>query len=151
MTPASLTAVARHYTFIRETLGPNRGFHVAFLQRFCGGQDGDSWCADFASFVLDVAYMGKSPLHKTGSTRSMLVEATQKGFVVARPKPDCLFFFVRDDGTPHHVGIVTDVRRDGIVVGIAGNTSADGRSANGTGVFEHQIPTTNIVYVELPS
>lgn len=150
MTPASLTAVARHLLFIRETLGPNRGFWVNKLQREAGGKDGDSWCADFVSFVLDIAYMGLSPLPKTGSTQRMLDAARRRGWIVSAPALDCLYFFVHPDGAPHHVGIVTDIRDHGIVVGIAGNTSPDGTSVNGTGVFEHQIPTTNVVYARLP-
>src|SRR3954471_9827145 len=77
-TPASLTAVARHLLHVRETRGPNRGFWVSKLQRECGGRPGDPWCADFVSFVLDVAYMGKPPLAPTGSTKAMLTQATVK-------------------------------------------------------------------------
>lgn len=136
MMPVSLTAVARHLAFIRETEGPNRGAWVGFLQRFCNGQDGESWCADFVSVVLDIAFHGRSPLAATSSTRVMLAEATRKGLLVAVARPDDLYFYVRADGTPHHVGIVTDVAP---LVGIAGNTSEDGLSSNGTGVFEHDI------------
>lgn len=154
MTPASLTAVARHYRFIRETLGPNKGFHVAFLQRFCGGQDGDSWCADFVSFVLDIAYLGQPPLPRSGATRALLSAARVRGWVVDSPQPDDLYFFTRPDGIPHHVGIVTMVGLLGVgqiaVTGIAGNTSEDGTSSNGTGVFEHPIPTGRTVWVRLP-
>lgn len=147
-TPASLTAVARHLTFIRETLGPNRGFWVNFLQRFCGGQLGDAWCADFVSLVLDIAYMGGPPLAPTSSTKAMLSQATIKGMTIAYPKPDDLYFFVRPDGTPHHVGIVTDTAP---LTGIAGNTSEDGLSTNGVGVFEHEIPIgPKTVFVRLP-
>ena len=152
MTPASLTAISRHFYHIRETLGPNRGFFVSMLQRFCHGKDGDAWCADFVSFVLDIAYMGKPPLRKTGSTQEMLSEAKVKGFFTTTPRADDLFFFVREDGTPHHVGIVTDVDSPGLsFIGIAGNTSDDGTSSNGTGVFEHAITLTNgVVFVRLP-
>jgi hypothetical protein len=149
MTPASLTAVAKRLDFIRETLGPNRGFWVNFLQRYCRGQAGDSWCCDFVSVVLDVAYMGKAPLALTGSTKAMLSQATVKGFVVTVPHVDDLYFFVRPDGTPHHVGIVTDTFP---LTGIAGNTSEDGLSSDGTGVFEHQIPAgPRTVFVRLPA
>lgn len=147
MTPASLTAVARHLLFIRETQGPNRGAWVSMLQRFCHGVDGDSWCADFVSFVLDVAYRGASPLTKTGSTVAMLGQARVRGLVVSDPVIDGLFFYVRADGTPHHVGIVTDVAP---LVGIAGNTSEDGLSSNGVGVFEHAIGRARTVFVRLP-
>ena len=146
MTPASLTAVARHFLFVRETQGPNRGAAVSFFQRFCGGRDGDSWCADFVSFVLDWAYHGASPLRKTGSTQHMLSDADTHGFRVSNPAIDDLYFFVRGDGTPHHVGIVTDIAP---LTGIAGNTSEDGLSSNGIGVFEHEIPRVRTVFVRL--
>lgn len=146
MTPASLTIVARRFSFVRETLGPNRGFWVSWFQRFTGGRAGDSWCADFASFVLDVAYMGNPPLQKTGSTQVMLAEARVKGYVVDRPEVDALYFYLNAAGVPHHVGIVTNTAP---LTGIAGNTSADGTSDNGTGVFEHAISTGHTVYVRL--
>jgi hypothetical protein len=145
----SLTAMARRLNFIRETDGPNRGAWVNGLQRYCHGQSGDSWCADFVSFVLDWAYFGKSPLRLTGSTQQMLDEARTKGFVVDQPDVDDLFFFLNANGLPHHVGIVTGV---GPLFGIAGNTSEDGLSVNGTGVFEHAITVTpsRIVFVRTP-
>ena len=150
--PASLTAVARHLLFVREATGPNRGAWVEFFQRFSGGVPGDSWCADFVSFVLDVAYHGKAPIVKTGSTQVMLSHARAAGWVVDTPQIDDLYFFVHPDGTPHHVGIVTLVGAPGqtAVLGIAGNTSEDGTSSNGTGVFEHRIVVANVVFVRLP-
>ena len=146
MAPASLTAVARHFLFVRETQGPNRGAWVSMLQRFCGGHDGDSWCADFVSFVLDIAYRGHAPLSKTGSTLHMLNEADANHYRVSTPAIDDLYFFLRLDGTPHHVGIVTNIAP---LTGIAGNTSDDGLSTNGVGVFEHEIPRTRTVFVRL--
>ncbi len=156
MTPASLTAVARHLSFIRETEGPNRGAWVSKLQRDCHGIDGDPWCADFVSFVLDVAYHGGAPLSPTGSTRAMLAQARAKGFSFSGDSAalkDDLYFFLRDDGTPHHVGIVTVGNASGLqLAGIAGNTSEDGLSAEGTGVFEHALTVApnRIVFVRLP-
>lgn len=148
MTPASLTAVARHLLFIREYGGANRGHWVSKLQRECGGQKGDAWCAAFVSFVLDVAYDGRAPLKPTESTQHMLDEATTKAFRVSFPRIDDLYFFVYADGGPHHVGIVTDIAP---LSGIAGNTSEDGLSSNGVGVFEHAIPAgPRTVFVRLP-
>lgn len=148
MTRASLVAVARRLKFIRETRGANRGAWVEWLQRFTGGSPGDPWCADLVSVVLDIAYFGRSPLEATGSTVLLLKVATAKGWRVDTPEVEDLYFFVRENGTPHHVGIVTGVDP---LVGIAGNTSPDGLSDNGTGVFEHAIvygPQT--VFVRLP-
>lgn len=150
----SSIVAARRLSFIRETGGANRGAWVEALQRFCSGIPGDSWCADYVSFVLDVVYRGKAPLRKTGSTKVMLAEARLKGFVVTTPQPEDLYFYLDGAGVPHHVGIVTEVTINGggiaQIIGIAGNTSEDGQSANGTGVFEHSIPTKNTVFVRLP-
>ncbi len=147
MTPASLVAVARHLAFIRETEGPNRGAWVSMLQRFCYGADGDSWCADFVSFVLDVAYHGHPPFPRTGSSQTLLERALAHGGVkVSAPIPEDLYFYVNAAGVAHHVGIVTSASP---LEGIAGNTSEDGLSDNGTGVYEHAIPAS-AVFVRLP-
>lgn len=147
MIPASLSAIARRLNFIRETDGANRGAWVEFLQRFSHGVPGDSWCADFVSLCIDVAYHGLPPVVRSGSTVLML--ASGKNYAVTQPQPDDLYFFVRPDGTPHHVGIVTGIAP---LTGIAGNTSASGASSNGTGVFEHEIDVepAGIVFVRLP-
>ncbi len=157
MPPASLTAVARHLAFIRETLGPNRGYWVQFLQRWAGGVAGDSWCADFVSLVLEIAYLGQVPLPRSGSTRVLLREAQIRGWVLpqgAAPQVDDLYFFVYVGGDPaltgqpHHMGVVTSTDP---LSGIAGNTSVNGKSSDGTGVFEHPIYAGDaLVLVRLP-
>jgi hypothetical protein len=146
---ASLSAVARHLNFVRETGGPNRGAWVSMFQRFSGGQDGEAWCSDFVSFVEDIAYWGRSPLRRTGSSDAKLNDARYKGFIVAAPKVDDLYFFITDAGHAHHVGIVTAVSP---LAGIAGNTSPDGTSPEGTGVFEHALTVDpkHVVFVRLP-
>lgn len=145
----SLSVVARRLSFIREADGANRGAWVNLLQRFCDGVEGDSWCSDFVSFVEDVAYRGHSPSRRTGSCQAKLDHARAKGWVVAEPRVDDLFFFVTDAGHAHHVGIVTASQP---LTGIAGNTSYDGRSSNGDGVYEHalRVLPKHIVFVRLP-
>lgn len=154
MSLASPSVIARRFSFVTETDGPNDGTWVSFFQRFTGNRPGDSWCASFVSLVLDITYRGISPLRRTASCDNLLAEATRKGFVAladGKPQVDDLFFYVRTApgvSDAHHVGIVTEVTAAG-VVGIAGNTSADGRSSNGTGVFEHTI-APGAVFVRLP-
>lgn len=145
MTPASLTAVARRLDFVRETSGPNDGAWVNCLQRFTGNAPGASWCASFVCFVLDVAYRGTSPLKKSASCQVLLDAARARGWIVTTPAIDDLFFYVNGANHAHHIGIVTAVAP---LTGIAGNTSEDGRSSNGTGVFEHAINAH--VFVRLP-
>lgn len=148
MTPSSLVTIARRLSFIREVGGPNKGAWVNFLQRFCDGVEGDSWCSDFVSLVENIAYKGHIQTPKTGSTIAKLNYCRKKKWVVEHPQPEDLYFYVNSNGTPHHVGIVTAVSPK--LVGIAGNTSEDGLSSNGTGVFEHEISKTNTVFVRLP-
>lgn len=143
---ASLSVVARRLAFIRETDGPNRGAWVSWLQRFCGGKDGDPWCADFVSFVEDVATHGHPLSKRTGSCPDKLTSVKDR--VVAQPQIDDIYFFIDATGFAHHVGIVTGTNP---LTGIAGNTSEDGLSNNGTGVFEHALTVdpARIVFVRL--
>lgn len=149
MNPASLVTIARRFSFVRETEGPNRGAWVSFLQRFCGGRLGDSWCAYLVSVVLDIAYHGHQPLHQTGSCEDMVAEARARGFVVSTPQIGDLYFFLDASGHAHHVGILTGVDP---WTGIAGNTSESGLSSNGTGVFEHvlSVRADRVLFVRLP-
>lgn len=150
MSVASLSIVARRLSFIRETDGANAGSWVNFLQRQCDGVEGDSWCADFQSVVEDVAYKGKRCLPKTGNCQAKLEYAMKKGWVVAEPQVDDVFFYVNDSGHAHHIGIVTAPYPN--LAGIAGNTSADGTSSNGDGVYEHALTVSraHVVFVRLP-
>lgn len=145
----SLSVIARRLSFIREVDGPNRGAWVSMLQRFCNGQDGDSWCADFVSFCEDVAAHGKPALVRSGSCQAKLDDARRKGYVVPQAQVDDLYFFINASGSAHHVGIVSGIAP---LIGVAGNTSASGTSNNGTGVFEHElnIDPASIVFVRLP-
>jgi hypothetical protein len=92
---ASLTAVARHFTFVRETQGANRGAWVQFFQRVAGGQPGDPWCCFFLCRVLDIAYFGHSPLIVTGSCAELLANVRAKGYDLkpsSAVQPDDHFF-----------------------------------------------------------
>lgn len=142
---------ARRYKFVRETLGANRGVFVEAFQRIGDGRPGDSWCMDFLSWVLWVSYQGPSPLPRTGSCDVAYQTAKDQGYIVATPAKGDVFFRV-DPSTDHahHVGIVTQVYPDRIG-SIAGNTSEDGVSSNGTGVFEHDLPLSDTLrFVRLP-
>lgn len=131
--------VARQYRFVRETLGANRGVFVEAFQRIGDGKPGDSWCMDFLSFVLWVCYQGPAPLPRTGSADVAYAVAKANHYVTTGPQVGDVFFRVTDQDLAHHVGFVTRVFPDRIGT-IAGNTSEDGQSSNGTGVFEHDVP-----------
>lgn len=146
MTGDTIVAVARHLLFVREQ-APNDGLWVGFIQRFTGNRPGDSWCASFVCLVLAIAYRGLSPLKITASCQLMLNDARTKGYIVPSREPQVgdLFFYLNPVGVAHHVGFVTAVKP---LSGIAGNTSDDGKSVNGTGVYEHAIDAH--VFVRLP-
>lgn len=147
---ASLSAVMRRFAFVRETDGANRGSWVNFLQRFCDGVEGDSWCADLESVVEDIAYKGHPKTPRSGSCQVKLEYCMKKEWVVAEPQVDDLYFFVNADGHAHHIGVVTAPYPK--LAGIAGNTSALGISSNGDGCYEHALtlPRAHIVFVRLP-
>lgn len=144
-------ALMRQFTFVRETLGPNRGVFVEAFQRIGDGKPGDSWCCDLLSFVLWVAYQGPAPLPRTGSCDVAYTTAKQLGYVTKTPQPNDVFFRVDSEGHAHHTGLVTQTYPDRVGT-IAGNTSEDGLSSNGTGVFEHDSALSpSLVFVHLPT
>jgi hypothetical protein len=143
--------IARQSKFVRETLGPNRGVFVEAFQRIGDGKPGDSWCMDILSFWLWTCYQGPAPLPRTGSCDVAYTVAKQNGWVTKTPQPNDVFFRV-ELGTDHahHTGLVTQVYPDR-VGSIAGNTSEDGLSSNGTGVFEHDLKFSDTLkFVHLP-
>lgn len=143
---ASLATVARRFDFVRETEGPNKGTWVNLFQRFTGNDDGDSWCASFISYCLDICYRGHSPLKKSGAAQDLFAQAKANGWLVTAPAPDDVFFYVAD-GHAHHVGVVTQASP---LTGFAGNTSEDGTSSNGTGAFEHALNPVACQFARLP-
>lgn len=150
MTADSIIAVARRFDFVRETAGANAGLFVEDFLRFTGNRRGESWCCSFVSRVLDIVYRGRSPLLRTAGCDEMLNDAERKGYVVREPRAGDLVFSVKGAGNTrdaHHVGIVTVADP---LTAIAGNTSSDGLSSNGDGVYEHAVTRTGKIFVRLP-
>lgn len=144
-TTDQIIAIARLFLFVREaqSTGQNRGLRVEAIQHWSAGQFGDSWCAEFVWFVLDIVYHGNAPIPRTGSTQALLDYARQQNWIVDASAVGDLYFYLNDAGLPHHVGIVTSINP---LIGIAGNTSADGTSANGDRVAEHAITAHTFVH-----
>jgi hypothetical protein len=149
----TLIEIARWFRFVREIGGPNDGRWVRMIQKLTGNKPPDSWCASFVSLVVGIAYQGKPPLPYSASCDVLLTAARAQGLVVNTPASGDLFFYVHPPDDAHHVGIVTYVSSDKKAVnGIAGNTSRDGTSSNGDGVYEHAVDLSQYpVYVRLPS
>jgi hypothetical protein len=137
---------ARRYDDIREA-APNRGQRVEAIQKWCGGSAGDSWCCHFATFVYDRAYKGKSPIPRTGSCDTVLAVCRDQGWMVNDPQPGDLVFSMLGQHDAHHIGIVTVSEP---LTAIAGNTSRDGTSSNGDGVYEHTISPKHKLFARVP-
>lgn len=148
----ALLWLARRFLFVREIGGANRGIWVEIFQSFTGGQDGDSWCADAVCFILAIMYGGylNMPIPRTGSCAVIYAHATSEGWIVATPQLGDLYFYVDAYDHAHHIGLVSVLTP---LTGIAGNTSPDGTSSNGTGMFEHTLvppKTGRIAYARYP-
>lgn len=128
--------VARMFQFVRETSVQNTGQRVEAIQKWCGGEKGQSYCAYFVTMVLDIAYQGDAPIPREGSCQTIYEFCKARAWITDKPAINDLFFYVDEHDHAHHIGIVTAVAP---LNGIAGNTSSDGKSSNGTGVFEHSI------------
>lgn len=144
----SPTDIARQFLYVREASVQNTGNKVEAIQKWCGGLKGESWCAYFATMVLDICFQGNSPIPRQGSCDNILELGKKNGWITNTPVKDDLFLYVNGDDA-HHIGIITE---DGGKIGIAGNTSEDGGSSNGTGVFEHAISTNpqKVRYIHYP-
>lgn len=151
----NIVEIARLFLHVRE-VGPNDGQRVNAIQMWSGGHDGlhQSWCAYFATMVLDLAYGGKAPFPREGSCDVILALAKDRGLVVTDPEPGDLYLRLNDPTDAHHIGFVVQPLRDGTFVQLSGNTSEDGLSSNGTGVFETIVkmpPRDKIAFVRLPA
>lgn len=149
-TSAEIIAIARLFRFVRESGKQNHGQRVEAIQQWCGGVGGDSWCAYYATMVLDLAFQGEAPIPRLGACQDIYELAKAKGWVTDTPASGDLFLYVNDKGHAHHVGILCSV--DGTTVtGIAGNTSKDGKSSNGDGVYERELSAASgLVFVGYP-
>lgn len=143
----SIVAIARLFLHVREAGGQNCGQRVEAIQRWSGGVKGQSWCAYYATMVLDLAFGGNSPIPRLGACEDIYDLAKAKGWVTETPATGDLFLYVDGSDHAHHVGFVVGVSF-AEVDGIAGNTSKDGISNNGDGVYEHAIRTS--VFIAYP-
>lgn len=141
----TIVDIARLFLFVRE-VPQNKGARVNGIQLWSLGQSGDSWCCEFASMMLDLAYQGNAPIPRTGSCEVVRQIAETKGFMVETPSVGDLVLSINSAGVAHHIGICTGTP----LTTIAGNTSPDGLSENGNGVYEHPVDPTHKLFVHLP-
>lgn len=147
--------LARKQKYVRE-LPNNRGLRVEAIQHWSDGAAGDSWCMEWVWMILDMAYEGQSPIggpdgqQRLQSCEELHQLAFKHGWVTNDPGPADLALRVSEFGYAHHVYIVTSV--NGQTLGtVSGNTSKDGTSSNGDGVYEHDVTRdSSLVFVKYP-
>lgn len=158
-------AIARQFLFVRELAGQqNRGRRVEAIQHWSLGNFGDSWCDEFAALILDIAFQGNSPFPREADVddacEATLAYANNQGWILGDgvpPMPGDLIVSIDENLRAHHIGIYTGqttpegetVDASGYVV-IAGNTSADGSSANGDRVAEHAVSVDGKAIIRYP-
>ena len=147
----TLIELARKFHYLREASGQNDGQRVEAVQKWGGGKKGDSWCAFWATMVLDIFYEGKSPIPRAGGCDVILELARTNGWLNETPHVGDLYLYLKSPTDAHHVGIVTDVNADGYS-GISGNTSEDGLSSNGDRVAERalKLKPSHTIFVRYP-
>lgn len=138
--------IARLFLFVRET-SQNQGQRVNAIQVWSGGTEaiGTSYCAWFATLVLDLVYQGKSPIPRQGGVQAIRELAESNGWITDSPGVGDLFLYVNAADHAHHIGFVTALNP---LTGISGNTSRDGTSSNGDGVYEHGISARVFIHLE---
>lgn len=143
MFSTQLVATARSYLYVRET-SPNAGPKINDWLASLGLPPGNSWCAAAAcAWIMEAAAAsGTDVSHFKKSARALGLYEKNPGLIVKDPLPGDLVIWDHGGGLGH-VAVLTDVIKVNAVLaalaGIAGNTSADGHSRNGTMVAEHPV------------
>lgn len=137
----------RRFDYVREAKEQNTGQRVEGIQRWGGGAKGQSWCCYWATMMLDVWYQGSAPIPRLGACEDVHQLARSNGWLTDEPEVGDIVLTVNDADHAHHIGILTAMEP---LTAIAGNTSADGKSSNGNGVYENTISMTNKRFVKYP-
>lgn len=142
--------IARQFLFVREAqnLGQNRGLRVEGIQHWSGGGVADSWCMEMLWLWFDLAYQGHAPFARMQAVESLHVFAKQQNWITSIAAVGDIALTVTPEGHAHHVALVTGTNP---LTAIAGNTSSDGVSSNGDGVYEHQINPAGKIFVRVPT
>lgn len=149
----TLIEIARLFLYVREAAidaagdTNNTGLRVEAIQHWSGGEPKDSYCAEMAWMWMDLACFGKPPVDRFQSCEAFRQQAIANGWIVTDPAAGDLALSINTEGLAHHIALVTVADP---LTAIAGNTSEDGISANGTGVFEHAISAAGKVFVRIP-
>lgn len=149
----SVIQIARLFLFVREAQGKqNSGQRVNAIQVWSGGVAaiGTSWCAWFATAMLDILWQGNCPVKRQGVVQKIRQQCKDAGYQTDSPVEGDLFVYVNADDHGHHMGFYVDGYPDA-PTGIAGNTDELGQSSNGDRVAEHKLTTKGTIeYFHIP-
>lgn len=140
--------IARQFLFVHEAAGQNTGQRVEAIQKWCGGEKGQSWCCYFVTMVLDICFQGNAPIPRLGACQDVYNLAKKNGWITEVPIPGDIVLHVNAEDHAHHIGILTKVSP---LTSIAGNTDETGTSSNGDRVAEHAINPAGKVFVRIPT
>lgn len=140
----TIVEIARCFLGVREA-GQNRGLRVEAIQHWSGGEAGDSWCMEMAWMWLDLFFAQQHEIPRFQSVEAFRAWASTQGYLVDSAAPGRFVIRLDPTGRGEHVGLCTDPG-----LSIAGNTSADGTSANGDRVAEHALAGGSLTYVAIP-
>lgn len=142
---SELLGIARREVGTRESpSGSNRvKYNTAYYGQAVSG-DAYPWCAVFAWWCCREA--GVALPVKTASCGALLRAAKAAGlWVTANYRPgDIVVYDWGGDGAADHCGLVTEVRPDGTLVAIEGNTAL-GNDSNGGMVLERVRKTAQVL------
>lgn len=132
----AIVVEARNYRGVVEQppgANSNSGPEIDQWLAFVHQPPGSSYCAAFVSSMVHDARvgLGMDALRFKKSASALHLLELNADLKTDDPQPGDLIIFDHGHGLGH-VAIKT-----GSTTSIAGNTSPDGRSRNGTGVFEH--------------
>lgn len=148
MTSTELIAHARSFLYVRET-GPNVGDpEISDWQSRLGCKPGDSYCACFACCMVRDLDPGNplkpsaSALHLYSNNPTLQIKSLDD------LQPGDILIWDHGKGKGHAAIATQTTKVAGKLAAadaIAGNTSADGKSANGDRVAEHDVPLEKLV------
>lgn len=138
--------IARCFKGVREA-GENKGLRVEAIQHYSGGQEGDSWCAEMVWMWMDLSSNQNPIFDRVQSCEVIHQWGIKNNRTSNEPNPGNLVLSINPNtNLAHHVGLITSINP---LMSIAGNTSEDGISSNGDGVYEHIISPENKVYISI--
>jgi hypothetical protein len=154
----SVVAVARYaeQLQVREEGGNNRGAMVEWILDFAQGKPGWPWCVAFAWAVVSHAHLiehSRAPAVPRLSCSALVKWAKKEGRLrlrIGAPAPGDLWV-LQENKRYYHVGVVVEVRSDGTLVTIEGNTGPQpgAQDADGDGVYQRERPAHSGVAVDV--